>query len=71
MPVQKFRTLEEASRALVRHDEDDARLAARVAALWAFSARLTPPLGFRGVAKYPSIEEADADRQRMVVARTR
>ena len=70
MPVKKFRTLEDASRELVRRG-DDGELAARVAALWAFSARLAAPLGFRGVRKYESLEEADTDRRRMVAARPR
>ena len=71
MPVKKFRTFEDASRDLVRHRDDDATLSARVAALWAFSARLAPSLGFHGVRKYATLEEADADRQQMIVARRR
>ena len=71
MAVKKFRTFEDASRDLVRHRDEGQELAARVAALWAFSARLAPPLEFRGVRKYASLEEADADRQRMIVTRLR
>ena len=70
MPIQKFRSFEEASRALLR-GEDDTALAVRVAALWAFSARLAPQLGFRGVRKYASVEEAEQDRRRMIAERPR
>jgi hypothetical protein len=66
MPVKKFRTFEDASLDLVRHRDDDGEVARRVAALWAFSASLVAPLGFRGIRKYSSLEEADADRQRMI-----
>jgi hypothetical protein len=66
MPVKKFRTFEDASRDLLRQRDDDAAVVRRVAALWAFSASLVAPLGFRGVRKYSSLEEADADRQRMI-----
>lgn len=69
MPVQKFHTFEDASAALVRHHDDDAVIARRVAALWAFSARLAAPLEFRGVRQYASLEEADADRRRLIRAR--
>jgi len=70
MPVTKFRTFEEARRALVRQAPSDAAaLAARVADLWAFAALLAPPLDFRGVRKYSSIEEADEDRRRLTVGR--
>jgi hypothetical protein len=71
MPVQKFRTVEDAERALVAagRDTDGLTLADRIARLWAFSAKLTPPLGFRGVRKYASLEEADDDRRRMTMAR--
>ena len=66
MPVKKFRTFEDASRDLLHHRDDDAAVARRVAALWAFSARLVAPVGFRGVRKYASLDEADADRERMI-----
>jgi hypothetical protein len=71
MPIKKFRTFEDASRDLIRRGDSDVELAARVAALWAFSAHLAPSLGFRGVRKYATLEEADADRQRMIMARQR
>ena len=73
MPVEKFRTFDEASRALAVRGRDDApgALAARIAALWSVSARLAAPLAFRGVRKYSSIEEAAEDRLRMTIARPR
>jgi len=71
MPVEKFRTFEAASLALARRrgSDDDTQLAARVAALWAMSAALASPLECRGVRKFRSIEEADADRVRMTIER--
>jgi hypothetical protein len=69
MPVQKFRSFDEATRALATRPAEPGPLAARVASLWAFSSRLTPALGVRGVRKYRSIEEANADRERMTIAR--
>jgi len=69
MPVQKFRSFDEATRALAMQPADPDALAARIASLWALSSALTPPLGLRGVRKYRSIEDANADRDRMTVAR--
>lgn len=70
MPVRKFRSFEEASRALVEEGNREG-LEVRIARLWAFSASLAPPLDFRGVRKYRSIEEANADRLRRTIARPR
>jgi hypothetical protein len=72
MPVEKFRTFEEASLALARRrgSDEDTQLA-RVSALWAMSAALAAPLECRGVRKFRSIEEADADRVRMTLERPR
>jgi hypothetical protein len=69
VPVQKFRSFDEATRALATQAAEPDTIAARVAALWALSSALTPPLGFRGVKKYRSIEDANADHERMTVAR--
>ena len=69
VPVQKFRSFDEATRALATQPADPEAIAARVASLWALSSALTPPLGFRGVSKYRSIEDANADRARMTLAR--
>jgi hypothetical protein len=75
MPVQKFRTFEDATRALVERDggegPDDARLPARVAALWALSGALAAPLVFRGVRRFRTIEDAGADRDRLTIDRPR
>jgi hypothetical protein len=76
VPVQKFRTFAEATRALVQRrgsegQDDDAMLPARVAALWAMSGALAAPLAFRGVRKFRTIEEAGADRDRMTIERSR
>ena len=72
MPVQKFRTFEDASRALAASTPEGATsLEQRIARLWSFSAALAPPLAFRGVRKYRSMEEADEDRRRMTIARPR
>ncbi|HUF47572.1 MAG TPA: hypothetical protein VMM93_07115 [Vicinamibacterales bacterium] len=70
MPVTKFRTFEDARRALAREaPADPTALATRVADLWALAAALAPPLDFRGVRKYRSIEEADEDRRRVTIGR--
>jgi hypothetical protein len=67
MPVWKFRTFEEAERVLWTTSDDPA-LPGRIRALWRRS--LAGPLGGpRGVLKYRSIEEANADRDRWEAAR--
>ncbi len=76
MPVQKFRTFADATRALVERggpagQDDDASLSARIAALWAMSGALAAPLLFRGVRKFRTIEEAGTDRDRMTIERPR
>jgi len=70
MPVQKFRSFDDASCALVRAD-DGRPIESRITSLWDLSSRLAAPLGFRGVRKYRSIEDANADRDRMTLARPR
>lgn len=70
MTVQKFRSFDEARRALIQ-ERDEGNLPARIAALWDRSGRLTPPLGLRGVRKYRSLEEADADRLALITRRGR
>ena len=73
MPVEKFRTFDEASLALAGRDDsrnDDAALAARIAALWSMSAGLAAPLACRGVRKFRTISEASADRDRMTIERS-
>jgi hypothetical protein len=61
MAVQKFRTLDEAERALWLAPGDPAILSAmRAAAAWARLAPRVPPP--RGIRKFRTIEEANADR---------
>jgi len=63
MPLQKFRSFEEARRALWVK-EDDPRLAIRLRALFAFSRRLVGIFPFpSGLRKFRSIEEADTERK--------
>ena len=73
MPVEKFRSFDEASLALAKRlgPDDDATLPARIAALWAMSAALSAPLVCRGVRKFRTVEEADRDRDRMTLERPR
>ena len=71
MPVEKFRTFENASLALAHRKglDDDETLTARVSALWAMSSALAAPLQCRGVRKFRTIEEAGEDRDRMTIGR--
>lgn len=67
MPVWKFRTMEEAERALWTTSSDPA-LPRRIRAHWRRS--LAAPLGGpRGVLLYRSVEDAQADRDRWEAAR--
>lgn len=71
MPVTKFRSFEDARRALWL-DRTDPTLFRRMIALWRRSRLLAPPLAIpRGVTRYRSIEEADADRLRLERERVR
>lgn len=62
MPVRKFRTLEEAEKALWREpfDSENLRIAASVTNIAMGLARITLP---KGVFKYRSLEEADRERE--------
>jgi hypothetical protein len=64
MPVHKFRSLEEAEKALWRpaFDPDNLRIAASVTNLAMSLARMTFP---KGVFKFRSLEEADRERERL------
>lgn len=63
MPVQKFRTLEEAEEALWREpfDRDNLRIASSVTTLAMRLARVRLP---KGLFKYRSLDDADRGRQR-------
>ncbi|MEX2146401.1 MAG: hypothetical protein WED01_05230 [Candidatus Rokuibacteriota bacterium] len=70
MPVQRFRNLDEARRALWR-GEDDAMLPARIRRLWHFTGRLARPTVPRGVRRFRTIEEANAEREERLTRRIR
>lgn len=65
MPVRKFRTLEEAEKALWREpfDSENLQIAASVTNLAMGLARMTLP---KGVFKFRSLEEADRERERLI-----
>ncbi|MBI3801745.1 MAG: hypothetical protein HY268_32850 [Deltaproteobacteria bacterium] len=65
MPIQKFRDLDAARRALWQRP-GSADLVAHIKALWAFSTRLVPRQIPRGVRKFQSIEGANQDREQWV-----
>ena len=62
MPVQKFKTFEEAERALLNFQPDEAYFA-RVAELWEFANELDPISYPRGIFKFKTIEEANKHRE--------
>ena len=62
MPIQKFRTLDEARRALWMRS-DDPRLPERARALMAFSRRLAIVHAPPGVRKFRAMDEANAERK--------
>ena len=68
MPVQRFRSLDEAHRALWVAPDDPA-LVSRIRNLWRFSARLLERRIPRGVRRFASIEAANAERERWVEER--
>ena len=75
MPVYRYRSLEEAQRALWL-EPGDPRIARIAEWLWEFSASLLGPaqhmdFGQRGLKKFRSIEEANADRERWETERSR
>ncbi|HEV8306331.1 MAG TPA: hypothetical protein VGW35_01580 [Methylomirabilota bacterium] len=70
MPVERFRDLDEARRALWVA-RGDPRLTARIRRLWSFSSRLVT-LGIpRGVRKFRQIEDANRERDEWVERRVR
>lgn len=68
MPVQRFRDLDAARRALWTAPNDPA-LPDRIRRLWRFSARLTRPSAARGVRRFRTIAEANAERAYRLQAR--
>lgn len=63
MPVRKFRHVSEMESTLW-YDRGDPALQRAIAGVWDFAARVCPLRFPRGVHKYRSIEEANADRER-------
>jgi len=63
MPVQKFKTFEEAEKALWNFKPDDAYLA-RIAELWDFATKLNPISYPKGIFKFKTIEEANKQTSR-------
>jgi hypothetical protein len=70
MPIQRFRTHDDARRALWC-DREDPDLHRRIARLWAAGARLVPLRIPRGLRKFRSIEEANREREEWVTERVR
>jgi hypothetical protein len=68
MAVTRFTSLDEAHRALLARPAD-ALLAARIRSLWSFASRLVPVGMPRGIARFQSIEEANAARAAWVKRR--
>lgn len=62
MPVQRFRTFREA-RLAQWLSPDDPRLLDRIRRWWRISAMFWPVVKPRGVRKFRTIEEANADRK--------
>jgi len=70
MPVERFRDLDAARRALWVAP-DDPKLTARIRRLWSIASRLVP-LGIpRGVRKFRRIEDANREREAWVERRVR
>ena len=70
MPVQKFKTFEEAEKALWNFKPDDAYLA-RIAELWDFATKLNPISYPKGIFKFKTIEEANKHREEVELAQAR
>jgi hypothetical protein len=68
MPIQKFRDLDAARRALWR-PANSADLVRYMKSLWAFSTRLVRREIPRGVRKFRSIQEANLEREQWVTRR--
>jgi len=70
MPVQRFRSFEEAREALWG-DPGDPEYLRQISWLWAFADRLYPRRFPRGVYRYTSIEEANRQREAWEIAGAR
>lgn len=70
MPVQRFRDPDAARRALWV-DAGDPNLAQRIRKLWARAFILAPAMIPRGIRKFRSAEEANAEREQWTLARIR
>lgn len=70
MPVYKFKTFEEAERALWNFHPDEAYYS-RVAELWNFANKLSPVSYPRGIFKFRSLEEANKQREEWELNRAR
>ena len=68
MPVRRLRSFEEARRELWVEGNAPS-LSGRIRSLWAFSARLAPPCPRRGVLRFRTIGEANAERETREQAR--
>ena len=68
MPIHRFRDLDEARRALWSTSDDPA-LADRIRRLWRFTARLARPSAPRGLRRFRTIEEANAEREGRITER--
>lgn len=67
MPVYKYKTFEEAERALWNFHADEAHFK-RVAELWDFADRLNPITYPPGIFKFKTIEEANRHREGIELA---
>jgi hypothetical protein len=70
MPLQRFRDLDEARRALWV-ERGDSRLVPRIRSLWAFASRLAPGAAPRGIRRFKTLEEANCDREAWIESRVR
>ncbi|MBN2091163.1 hypothetical protein JW964_16240 [candidate division KSB1 bacterium] len=70
MPVFKYKTFEEAERALWNFKPDEAYFK-RVAELWDFANQLNPIRYPRGIFKFKTIEEANRHREEIELTHAR
>ncbi|MCP5049851.1 MAG: hypothetical protein GY940_21965 [bacterium] len=70
MPIQKFKTLEEAEKTIVISEPDEAYFK-RVARLWDFANKINPISYPKGLFKFKTIEEANKHREEIELAHVR